>query len=86
MPEIGTSGLMSGDGRRGGASASVLAPVLDSTTLLADVAQALVPAVSRLISTLVRRGDTVSKRSVGMSACQDRDKPGHSIHFVPGTS
>ena len=31
MPEIGTSGLMSGDGKRGGASASVLAPVLDST-------------------------------------------------------
>ena len=32
MPEIRTSGLMSGDGKRGGASASVLAPVLDSTT------------------------------------------------------
>ena len=33
MPEIGTSGLMSGDGKRGGASASVLAPVLDSTRI-----------------------------------------------------
>jgi hypothetical protein len=31
MPEIGTSGLTSGDGKRGGAQASVLAPVLDST-------------------------------------------------------
>jgi hypothetical protein len=31
MPEIGTSGLMSGDGKRGGAQASVLAPILDST-------------------------------------------------------
>jgi hypothetical protein len=29
--EIRTSGLMSGDGKRGGASASVLAPILDST-------------------------------------------------------
>ena len=39
--------LMSGDGKRGGVLASVLAPVLDSTTPPADVAQALVPAVSR---------------------------------------
>ena len=31
MPEIGTSGLMSGDGKRGHAQASVLAPILDST-------------------------------------------------------
>jgi len=31
MPEMGTSGLMSGDGKRGGRSASVLAPILDST-------------------------------------------------------
>src|SRR5262252_228185 len=31
MPEIGTSGLMSGDGKRGDAQASVLAPILDST-------------------------------------------------------
>ncbi len=30
MPEIGTSGLTSGDGKRG-RSASVLAPILDST-------------------------------------------------------
>jgi hypothetical protein len=30
MPEMGTSGLTSGDGKRG-ASASVLAPILDST-------------------------------------------------------
>jgi hypothetical protein len=29
--EIRTSGLMSGDGKRGGAFASVLAPILDST-------------------------------------------------------
>jgi len=29
--EICTSGLMSGDGKRGGAPASVLAPILDST-------------------------------------------------------
>jgi hypothetical protein len=33
MREIRTSGLMSGDGKRGGASASVLAPILDSTNL-----------------------------------------------------
>jgi hypothetical protein len=31
MREIRMSGLMSGDGKRGGASASVLAPILDST-------------------------------------------------------
>ncbi len=31
MPEIGTSGLTSGDGKRGRRSASVLAPILDST-------------------------------------------------------
>jgi hypothetical protein len=31
MPEMGTSGLMSGDGKRGGAIAPVLAPILDST-------------------------------------------------------
>ena len=31
MPEIGTSGLMSGDGKRGGTFASVPAPILDST-------------------------------------------------------
>ena len=31
MREIRTSGLMSGDGKRGGAQASVLAPILDST-------------------------------------------------------
>ena len=34
----------------------------------ADVAQALVPGVSRLVSTPVRGRDTVSKASVGMSA------------------
>jgi len=28
---MGTSGLMSGDGKRGGAVAPVLAPILDST-------------------------------------------------------
>jgi hypothetical protein len=32
MPEMGTSGLMSGDGKRGGAQASALASILDSTT------------------------------------------------------
>ena len=32
MLEMGTSGLMSGAGKRGDASASVLAPGLDSTT------------------------------------------------------
>ena len=31
MPEMGTSGLMSGDGKRDGAVAPVLAPILDST-------------------------------------------------------
>src|ERR1035441_1234023 len=35
----------------------------------ADVAQVLVPAVSRLLSTPVRGPDTVSQASVGMSAC-----------------
>ena len=39
-----------------------------SLTPPADVAQALVPAVSRLVSTPVRGRDTVSKASVGMSA------------------
>jgi len=32
MPEIGTSGLMSGDGKRDGATASAPAPIVDSTT------------------------------------------------------
>ena len=32
MREIRMSGLMSGDGKRGGVSASVLAPILDSTS------------------------------------------------------
>ena len=36
--------------------------------LPADVAQALVPAVSRLVSTRVRGRDIRSKASVGMSA------------------
>jgi len=31
MPEIGTSGLMSGDGKRGGAKTSMPALILDST-------------------------------------------------------
>ena len=31
MPEMGTSGLMSGDGKRGGAQSSVPASILDST-------------------------------------------------------
>ena len=35
MLEMGTSGLMSGAGKRGDASASVLAPGLDSTQLSA---------------------------------------------------
>jgi hypothetical protein len=35
--EIRTSGLMSGDGKRGGASASVLAPILDSTNYTATI-------------------------------------------------
>src|ERR1035441_2876192 len=39
-----------------------------SHTLPADVARALVPAVSRLISTRVRAGDEMSHASVGMSA------------------
>src|ERR1019366_2831502 len=34
MREIRTSGLMSGDGKRGGAGAPVLAPILDSTGIL----------------------------------------------------
>ena len=35
MPEMGTSGLMSGDGKRAARLASVLAPILDSTDVLA---------------------------------------------------
>ena len=32
MPEIGTSGLMSGDGKRGGGNVALVpAPILDST-------------------------------------------------------
>jgi hypothetical protein len=37
MRAIRTSGLMSGDGKRGSASALVLAPILDSTNLIALV-------------------------------------------------
>ena len=33
MRDIRTSGLMSGDGKRGGAFAAVLAPILDSTDM-----------------------------------------------------
>jgi hypothetical protein len=43
-------------------------PARISHTPPADVAQALVPAVSRLVSTPVRGRDTVSNASVGMSA------------------
>ena len=41
MPEIGTSGLMSGDGKRGDAQASVLAPILDSTGALVAVTKSM---------------------------------------------
>src|SRR5215469_13002594 len=44
MPEICASGLMSGDGKRGDAQASVLAPILDSTP----------PFVERLVGSLRR--------------------------------
>jgi len=37
MRETRTSGLMSGDGKRGGALASVLAPVLDSTSYSGEI-------------------------------------------------
>jgi len=67
MPEIGTSGLMSGDGKRGGASASVLAPVLDSTSSGLDMAHALLRAVSRLVPTPRLRVDSVSRLGVAMS-------------------
>jgi hypothetical protein len=40
--EIRTSGLMSGDGKRGGASASVLAPIFDSTTCFSITSRPLV--------------------------------------------
>jgi len=68
MPEIGTSGLMSGVGKRGGASASVLAPSLDSTRWSDEVAHALVRAVSRLFSTPLWLTDSSSGPGVGMSA------------------
>jgi hypothetical protein len=42
MREIRTSGLMSGDGKRGGAQASVLAPILDSTHYRSVVGRARV--------------------------------------------
>jgi len=41
MPEIGTSGLMSGDGKRGDAQASVLAPILDSTGALVALTKSM---------------------------------------------
>jgi len=59
MREIRTSGLMSGVGKRGGAFASVLAPNLDSTRPGTDVAQAVQPAVSRVVSTLVDARDSL---------------------------
>ena len=43
MPEIGTSGLMSGDGKRGGAQTSVPAPILDSTCPTRSIAPIKVP-------------------------------------------
>jgi len=44
MLETGTSGLMSGAGKRGGVSASVLAPGLDSTRRLDRGVPKLSPA------------------------------------------
>jgi hypothetical protein len=52
MPEIGTSGLMSGVGKRGGASASVLAPNLDSTQLSAAARDKAASTSLRLLTVL----------------------------------
>jgi len=52
MPEIGTSGLMSGVGKRGGASASVLAPNLDSTQLSAAARDKAESTSLRLLTVL----------------------------------
>ena len=52
MPETGTSGLMSGDGKRGGAPASVLAPVLDSTQLSAAACDNAASTSLRLLTVL----------------------------------
>src|SRR5271156_5761832 len=50
MPEIGTSGLMSGDGKRGdGQRPQATAPILDST--VADFPRLRVPADSYLTRT-----------------------------------
>ena len=71
-------------------------PDIISHTPPADVAQALVPAVSRLVSTPVRGRDAVSKASVGMradvagrSACDTSLPPNiaedHSAHLITQT-
>jgi hypothetical protein len=62
MPEIGTSGLMSGDGKRGdGHRPQATAPILDSTMCDIDPAAASDPAIgggenlSRWVSGKIRR-------------------------------
>jgi hypothetical protein len=52
MLEMGTSGLMSGAGKRGGASASALALSLDSTTPSAPARDKAVPTSLRSFSVL----------------------------------
>ena len=46
MPEIGTSGLMSGDGKRGGGNVALVpAPILDSTCRVGILDDALRPGI-----------------------------------------
>ena len=54
MPEMGTSGLMSGDGKRGGAQASVLASILDSTTTPSFKKAGMCPILSSIYITVNR--------------------------------
>ena len=77
MPEMGTSGLMSGDGKRGGASASVLAPILDSTHFLLAARDKAASTSLRLVAVLDVLFKYASARRPGASGAS-ATRPSHA--------
>src|SRR6516225_2676171 len=74
MREICTSGLMSGDGKRGGAPASVLAPILDSTRQVLILEQELLVYQTGHVPKAARMWLCSSSTSI----IEDRDPSTHS--------
>src|ERR1035437_1389501 len=73
MREIRTSGLMSGDGKRGGAVAPVLAPILDST-------------LPRGGAPVTARGRGAVRTSAGPTGQRDRGGRHHAVDRSPFTA